>query len=344
MENISESDVRILEVLHKQQGIVEVSKVQKYSNSEILCMKKLHVGSLLEANTINREILAMALCQHENIIKIHSVFMSGSVTEVTGVVLFMDFYPDGDLQMFIDSRAKSRQFLTEEEILDYLQQLVSTCAYLQERDLAHNKIKPQNIFISSSNNRRIIKLGDPRSTAKRDATMMVNIVATPLYLSPLLRRYFNSGDPEFYRSPYNVYKSDVYSLGICFLYLASLNPVNELCNLDNLEGKIKGRIDSLPEMYQRIKYILESMLKVDEELRHDFIQLKNLLGRVTVSDNSDQVRSLLTEGRKRISPIIHKCEICNKVHLEDELYIVTSGVFCKSCYNTARGTFYPQSL
>ena len=342
MENISESDVRILEVLHKQ-GIVEVSKVQKYSNSEILCMKKLHVGSLLEANPINREILAFALLEHENIIKIRSVFISGSVTEVAVVVL-MDFYPDGDLQKFIESRAKPRQFLTEEEILDYLQQLVSTCAYLQERDLAHNKIKPQNIFISSSNNRRIIKLGDPRSTAKRDATMMVNIVATPLYLSPLLRRYFNSGDPEFYRSAHNVYKSDVYSLGAIFLYLASLNPIKELCNLDNLEGKIKGRIDSLPEMYPRIKYLLESMLKVDEELRPDFIQLKNLLGRVIVSDKSDQATSLLTEGSEQISPIFYKCGICNKYQLKDEFYILTSGVFCKSCYNNSRGAFYPKTL
>ena len=60
MENIFESDVRILEVLHEQQGIFEVSKVQKNSNSDILCMKKLHMGSLLEANTINREMSAMA--------------------------------------------------------------------------------------------------------------------------------------------------------------------------------------------------------------------------------------------------------------------------------------------
>ena len=61
---------------------------------------------------------------------------------------------------------------------------------------------------------------------------------------------------------------------LVFAILPPLNPVNELCNLDNLEGKIKGRIGSLPEMYTRIKYLLESMLKFDEELRPDFIQLK----------------------------------------------------------------------
>ena len=105
MENIFESDVWILEVLHEQPGIFEVSKVQKNSNSDILCMKKLHMGSLLEVNTINREMSAMAKYQHENIIKIHSVLMPGSGAEVTGIVIFMEFFPDGNLQAFMESRA-----------------------------------------------------------------------------------------------------------------------------------------------------------------------------------------------------------------------------------------------
>ena len=344
MDNISESDVQILDVLYKQPGRVEVLKVRRYSNNEILCMKKLYADSLQEANTIQREIIAMAVCQHENIITIRSAFMGGSDREITNVVIFMDFYPEGDLEKLIVPRIKSRQFLPEEEILDYLQQLVSAYAYLEERKLAHRDIKPQNIFVTSVNNRRTLKVGDLGSATKKDGTMVATIVGTPMYLSPVLRRAFSNGSAGLNSVAHNVYKSDVYSLGVTFLYLASLNPVNELCNLDNLEGSLKTRIDSLPETYPRIKYLLEFMLKVDEELRPDFIQLKNLLGRVIVSDQSDQGTSLLTEGREQISPIFHKCEICNKDQLENELYIFTSGVLCKNCYNIARGTFYPQSL
>ena len=159
--------------------------------------------------------------------------------------------------------------------------------------------------------------------------MMGNVARTPLYLSPLLRRYFNSGNPEFYGSAYNVYKSDVYSLGMIFLYLASLNSINGLCNFDNLEGKIKRRVDSLPVMYPRIKYLLESMLQVHEQLRPDFIQLKNKLERV-----SDIL----------LSQVLQKCEVCDKDFLETELDIFTSGVFCKDCYSTVRETFYPNLL
>ena len=344
MDNISESDVQILDVLYKQPGRVEVLKVRRYSNNEILCMKKLYADSLQEANTIQREIIAMAVCQHENIITIRSAFMGGSDREITNVVIFMDFYPEGDLEKLIVPRIKSRQFLPEEEILDYLQQLVSAYAYLEERKLAHRDIKPQNIFVTSVNNRRILKVGDLGSLAKRDGTQLATIVGTPMYLSPVLRRSYNNGSTGFSGVAHNVYKSDVYSLGITFLYLTSLNPVNELCILDNLEGKIKVRIDSLPEMYPRIKYLLESMLKVDEELRPDFIQLKKLLDGVTTSEKSDQVISVITEGRQQYSPIFHKCESCNKEQFEDELYIFTSGVLCKNCYNTAKGTFYPKSL
>ena len=46
MERISESDVKLEEILYKQQGKVEVYKVKHYRTGEILCMKKIFVENV----------------------------------------------------------------------------------------------------------------------------------------------------------------------------------------------------------------------------------------------------------------------------------------------------------
>ena len=79
---------------------------------------------------------------------------------------------------------------------------------------------------------------------------------------------------------YNAFKSDVFSLGLCFLLAGSLSyrPLSELRNAHEMD-KIKSIIeDHFKNRYsKKFVNILFSMLQLEEKNRPDFIELENMI-------------------------------------------------------------------
>lgn len=67
-----------------------------------------------------------------------------------------------------------------------------------------------------------------------------------------------------------MFKSDVYSLGLTFLYMASLDNIADLSLIQGLQSKIDARINSISQYGDTVKYILRCMLNESEGEVMDF--------------------------------------------------------------------------
>ena len=157
-------------------------------------------------------------------------------------------------------------------------QIVQTFSLLQQNHITHRDIKPQNIIIVNGKY-KIIDFGNAR-ILKRDGLVIQRIRGSEMYMSPVMFKGYHSKMP---RVKHNTYKSDVFSLGMCFLLAASLsytplNMIREEYNI-NVIGKIIRNY--IGQRYSENVYnILFAMLQVEETLRPDFIQLENIFRKI----------------------------------------------------------------
>ena len=183
---------------------------------------------------------------------------------------------DTDLFQEIERRALARSLWEEKQLWNYLYQVVSALEYAQNLGLCHRDVKPQNLFLSSD--LLTIKVGDFGSASQTYRTHIVSTIkGSPYFLSPVLKRAFlNSHGRADLKVHHDPYKSDVYSLGLTWLYMAKLGPSSGLAHIERLGQCAKSEIASL--MYSSsFKDLLGCMLVEDESARPDFCQLKEWL-------------------------------------------------------------------
>ena len=175
----------------------------------------------------------------------------------------------------IKQRIENLQFYTEYELFQIINQLIYTFALLQKNHISHRDIKPQNILILNN----IYKICDfeEAKQLKGDGMLVQTIRGSASYMSPILYYGYSNKIKQII---HNTYKSDVFSLGICFLLAASLTlnsifdvrDTNIMFEIENIVNKYLGGIYSS----KLIKLIL-IMLQVDEKLRPDFVQLEQYI-------------------------------------------------------------------
>lgn len=176
---------------------------------------------------------------------------------------------DKDLMTDINQRkAASHYYYSEAQMWEYTNTLISVLAFLEYKGIAHRDIKPQNIFLSGTTP----KIGDFGSSTLIGSTLSsYSTAGTPLFLSPLLKQALLAGNPKV---RHNVYKSDVYSLGMTLLAMASLQePPGGVIGLGNV---VEARIASL-HYSECFKSLLRLMLEADESKRPTFQALYYIL-------------------------------------------------------------------
>jgi serine/threonine protein kinase len=100
---------------------------------------------------------------------------------------------------------------------------------------------------------------------------------TEMYMSPLL---FNGLRTNQIDIKHNLFKSDVYSLGLCILYACTLSnesvyDIRKFVDMNDVKQFIKK---SLEKKYsKRFIELIENMLEINERNRPDFIQLEKKL-------------------------------------------------------------------
>ena len=123
------------------------------------------------------------------------------------------------------------EYFSEEQILNWMVQILLGLSYVHDQKIIHRDIKSQNIFIQ---NKYKVCIGDfgiakiVNQTQTKTLTTTL-IQGTPLYMSP---ESFN--DPKSCN-----FKSDIWSLGCCFY---------EICNLKHAFGA-----DSWNAVFNKVK-------------------------------------------------------------------------------------------
>lgn len=179
---------------------------------------------------------------------------------------------DKDWEKEIIDRKKYNIYYTEKEFYIIMNQLISTMALLQKNHITHRDIKPQNILISKGTF-KLSDFGEAR-TLKRTGIIISRVRGTELFMSPVL---FHGLKHKLSQVGHNTFKSDVFSLGLCFLLAGTLN-FNSLYSIREVNDikVIEEYLDKyLSERYSiKIIKIILDMLQIDENLRPDFVTLE----------------------------------------------------------------------
>ncbi|OMJ75761.1 hypothetical protein SteCoe_25027 [Stentor coeruleus] len=281
--------------------------------NKAVCIKIIYCASLADANNkLNESYTMNRVKDIRNIIKIYKTDI-GQAQGRYFLRVIMDLFENGNLADLIKSRCPNN-YWPEEDLLNYLTQLVEVFSILEERKVAHRDIKPENIFVS--NDLKDLIVGD-LGTAKEHFNLSETIAGTPMYLSPLLRQaYITFLSGSSINLQHDPFKSDVYSLGLTFLYMASLRECSDLLNLANLMEKTRQRIDEL-NWYPNLQPILRKMLTYSESDRESFKSIYQSLKKFNV--NTTQLEK--------------SCLVCCRIIIEEIINIGIESV-CKKCWES----------
>ena len=180
-----------------------------------------------------------------------------------------------DWEKEIIRRRDSQQFYQEYELMDIFKYLIKTFALLQNNKITHRDIKPQNIMMINGQ-LKICDFGNAR-ILKRDGIIIQKIRGSELFMSPILFKGYRSGKQQI---KHNTFKSDVYSLGVCFLLAASLSfdGPNIIRQVYDMKIIRKVLCQQLQRRYsQNLINLIYTMLQIDENKRPDFVELELMI-------------------------------------------------------------------
>jgi len=256
---------------------------RKYALKKIIASSQKEIKSLKQEYQILYDIQTNS---NEKETKINVVKIYGLSTKqldpTTYVMYVLMELSITDWEKEIISLHKQNHYYTEEELLKIMYDLIDTLAKLQKENISHRDIKPQNILVFiNKNNERYYKLADfgeaKELLSGNKPTEKQTLRGTELYMSPLLFYGLRSRKIKRYIK-HNPYKSDVFSLGLCLLFAATLC-FESLYDVRELKSNVSIKI--IIEKYLKNRYsykiinIISDMLDINETTRADFIELKN---------------------------------------------------------------------
>ena len=182
---------------------------------------------------------------------------------------------DKDWEQEIISRGKQHKFYSEYDLINIMCGLIETLSLLQKNHITHRDIKLQNILLLN-NSYKICDFGEARKLCQK-GVIVQPVRGSELYMSPI---QFFGLDKKLDYVQHNTYKSDVFSLGMCILFAATLSDdclyeIRELTNMIEIERIL---MKYLRRRYS-IKFIhfLLILLEIDEKNRPDFITLEQII-------------------------------------------------------------------
>jgi hypothetical protein len=180
-----------------------------------------------------------------------------------------------DWEVELKRRRINSEFYTEYELLDIVKQLVKTLSIMQQNNVTHRDIKPQNVLIKEG----FYKLCDfdEVKIIYNPQPCMHSVRGSELYMAPILFYAYQNKTPSIV---HNTYKSDVFSLGMCILLAAGLT-AKTLCDIREIKDMNIISEIIISRLFNRyspnfIKLIIK-MLQLEETLRFDFIELEEYI-------------------------------------------------------------------
>jgi len=170
-------------------------------------------------------------------------------------------------------------FFNEKSLFHILKNCSNGLKLMQYKNIAHRDIKPQNILMME--NGEYLFCDFDESIIVKKAYGSYDIKGTEMFMCPILLNGIYSGNKKV---KFNIYKSDVYSLGLCFIYAMTKNlevlKNIKKCNNDELnKNLILNNIVGDCEYSNHFISIIMKMIAYNEKDRCDCIQLNSLINK-----------------------------------------------------------------
>jgi len=270
--NLNEYDI-LNQIGKGSEGVIYTVRWKR--NNKNYAMKKSEIQSLNDLNARRQEIITLR--NYINSTGSDGILKTFGCLCLPNNVGFFDFYEvmelaERDWENEIVRRQQSQLFYNEYELMEILRRLVRNFSSLQTNHITHRDIKPQNIMFVNG----ILKISDfgDAKILKKKGIVVQRIRGSELFMSPIVFRAYHAGMQQI---QHNTFKSDVFSLGMCIFFAASLSydgpsSIREIYDMNmirNVLYQFLGRRYS-----QNFINILWTMLQVDENQRPDFNQLQ----------------------------------------------------------------------
>ena len=212
-----------------------IYEVQNKKTNQKFAMKKVVAKDFEKLELFIKSFEIASSLKHKNIMDIMGINLK--FIDVNKFLLYILMpLAETDWDTSIKLRSKAKSYYKEEELISILSQIVSAMIYLKKHNIVHRDIKPENILISNN----IYKLSDfGEAKITNNIIKSHSLRGTDIYMSPIL---YNKLKNKERKAEHDPYKSDVYSLGICFLYASELN-FNTVKSIRGL--KYQGLVDIL---------------------------------------------------------------------------------------------------
>ena len=165
---------------------------------------------------------------------------------------------------------------SEKVLHKFLKCLAIAGSFLQKSCVAHRDIKPQNVLITKQN--EIFLTDFDEAINVKSAVGIYEIRGSEAYMSPILEKNLILGQKKV---KHNVFKSDVYSLGLSFVYAMTKNleilPKIKKCEDDKVNEKLlRDNIVKGGKYSDDFIKTIMKMVAYEEKNRFDFHELAEL--------------------------------------------------------------------
>ena len=247
------------------------------SKKELFTMKKLVYSEELDVQTVIKEYKMCYKLKHPNVVKILGIY-SNKLDKTTYVVYVLMEVGLTDWEKEIKTHIEKKIFYQESELNQILKQIINVLSFLQKQNISHRDIKPQNILVFKNNIYKVADFGEAKQIENMTMNLACNSLrGTELYMSPLLFNGLRTGQVDI---RHNVFKSDVYSLGLCILFAGSLEMMSlyDIRKYVEMEDAKKYLNKMFKDRYSsKFINLLSMLLEIHENKRPDFIDLETIL-------------------------------------------------------------------
>ncbi len=284
----------------------------------VKCFDKARISrSAHSLKQVEKEINALRLCNHPNVVQFHEVL------EVDDTVyLVMEYVPHGELFDYILKRGR----LSEPEAVYLAKQIVSAVAYMHHAGIVHRDLKPENVLIDDGNRIKIVDFGLSSFYLDKDYTGAESVpMSGKLGVGdPKSQKTIHSSDkyvmlqtqcgsphyaaPEvLLGQPYYGPAADIWSLGVLLFAMVCGSLPFTAPSIQQLIQKIISGIYRFPQhLSQNIRNLIVNLLRnapgqrltIDEVLNHPwFTETPEWTPTVAETNNSSNPKISVEEDR-----------------------------------------------
>lgn len=281
-----------------------VYKIVREKDKENFALKTLINFSSEESYKafLNESELALNV-NHENVLQ-YIYIHDGKTFDGLPPYIIMEYANEGNLNDMLKNYSFAKQFIDTEILKSYYFQLINGMQAINNI-LIHRDIKPDNILIKNS----VLKISDfglSKIVEEQTRTMTFKGIGHIMFMSP-----------EGWKNEKNSIQMDIYSMGIVFYMLATLQHPFKIKNETNIEEwkdahlfQSPLRPESInPAITPILSQIILKMLEKSKSKRYtSWVDIKNDFDKQQFISNpyNELVNSILSERLKKDNEILQK--------------------------------------